>query len=42
MLWLFRLEFADVGDDALVSLLTDGWQVAGFLVDDPQTSAKEK
>lgn len=42
MLWLFRLEFADGGDDALISMVTDGWQVAGFLVDDPQTSEKEK
>ncbi len=42
MLWLFRLEFADGGDDALVSMVTDGWQVAGFLIDDPQTNEKEK
>jgi RNA polymerase sigma-70 factor (ECF subfamily) len=41
-LWLFRLEFADGGDDALVSMVTDGWQVAGFLIDDPQTREKEK
>lgn len=40
-LWLFRLEFAD-GGDALVSMVTDGWQVAGFLVDDPQTNEKER
>ncbi len=42
MLWLFRLEFADGGDDALISMVTDGWQVAGFLGDDPQTNEKEK
>jgi RNA polymerase sigma-70 factor (ECF subfamily) len=42
MLWLFRLEFADGGDDALVSVFTDGWQVAGFLVDNPQPSEKEE
>ena len=42
MLWLFRLEFSDGGDDALVSMLTEGWQVAGFLVDNPPTSEKEK
>jgi RNA polymerase sigma-70 factor (ECF subfamily) len=42
MLWLFRLEFADGGDDALVSMVTDSWQVAGFWVDDPQTNEKEK
>ncbi len=41
-LWLFRLEFADGGDDALISMLTDGWQVAGFLIDDPQTNPKGK
>ena len=41
-LWLFRLEFADGGDDALVSMFTDGWQVAGFFIDDPQTREKEK
>jgi RNA polymerase sigma-70 factor (ECF subfamily) len=41
-LWLFRLEFADGGDDALVSMFTDGWQVAGLLIDDPQTREKEK
>jgi RNA polymerase sigma-70 factor (ECF subfamily) len=42
MLWLFRLEFADGGDDALVSMVTDGWQVAGFLIDDPQSNEKER
>ena len=41
-LWLFRLEFADGGDDALVSMTTDGWQIAGFIIEDPQTSEKEK
>jgi hypothetical protein len=41
-LWLFRLEFADGGDDALVSMTMDGWQVAGFFIEDPQTSEKEK
>jgi hypothetical protein len=41
-LWLFRLEFADGGDDALVSMPTDGWQVASFVIDDPQTREKEK
>jgi RNA polymerase sigma-70 factor (ECF subfamily) len=41
-LWLFRLEFADGGDDALVSMFTDGWQVAGFFIDDPQTREREK
>jgi RNA polymerase sigma-70 factor (ECF subfamily) len=41
-LWLFRLEFADGGDDALVRMFTDGWQVAGFFIDDPQTREKEK
>ena len=41
-LWLFRLEFADGGDDALVNMTTNGWQVAGFFIEDPQTSEKEK
>jgi RNA polymerase sigma-70 factor (ECF subfamily) len=41
-LWLFRLEFADGGDDALVSMTMDGWQVAGFFIEDPQTTEKEK
>jgi hypothetical protein len=40
--WLFRLEFADQGDDALAHLRTDGWQVSGFFVEDPQSSAEEK
>ena len=42
MLWLFRLEFSDGGDDVLISMFTDGWQVAGFFGDDPQTKEKEK
>lgn len=33
--WLFKIEFADGGDDALVTLAMEGWQVAGFLVDVP-------
>ena len=36
--WLFRLEFADGGDDALAHLKMDGWQVAGLLVDDPRSN----
>ena len=43
MFWLFRLEYADGGDDALIGMATDGWQLAGFFrIDDPQTSEKEK
>jgi hypothetical protein len=42
MIWLFRLEFADQGDDALVFLTMDRWQVAGFHVDVPPKSGKEK
>jgi len=42
ILWLFRLEFADKGDDALVTMAMDGWQVAGFHVDVPPTNEKEK
>jgi hypothetical protein len=41
-LWLFRLEFTDGGDDVLVSMTMAGWQVAGFFIEDPQTSEKEK
>ena len=43
MLWLFRLEFSDGGDDALISMATDGWQLAGFFsIGAPQPSEKEK
>ena len=42
MIWLFRLEFADGGDDSLVGMPTDGWQLAGFFLSDPQPSEKEK
>ena len=43
MLWLFRLEFADGGDDALLGMATDAWQLVGFFrIDSPQTSEKEK
>jgi len=43
MLWLFQLEFADGGDDALLSMATDAWQLVGFFrIDSPQTSEKEK
>jgi RNA polymerase sigma-70 factor (ECF subfamily) len=41
-LWLFRLEFSDGGDDSLVSMATTGRQVAGFFLDNPQNSEKEK
>jgi RNA polymerase sigma-70 factor (ECF subfamily) len=40
--WLFKLELADGGDDGLVTLAMDGWQVAGFLVDAPTTPPAEK
>jgi len=40
--WLFRLEFADQGDDALVHLVTDGWQLAGFQVEVPEPNEKEE
>jgi hypothetical protein len=33
--WLFKIEFSDDGDDALVILPLDGWQVAGFLISHP-------
>jgi RNA polymerase sigma-70 factor (ECF subfamily) len=33
--WFFKIEFSDDGDDALVTLPLDGWQVAGFLITDP-------
>jgi len=43
MLWLFRLEFADGSDDALISMATDAWQLVGFFsIDSPQTNEKEK
>jgi RNA polymerase sigma-70 factor (ECF subfamily) len=43
MLWLFRLEFADGGDDTLLSMATEAWQLVGFFsLDSPQTSEKEK
>jgi hypothetical protein len=43
MWWLFRLEFADGGDDSLLSMATDAWQLVGFFrIGDPQTSEKEK
>jgi RNA polymerase sigma factor (sigma-70 family) len=34
-LWVFRLEFADGGDDALAYMTTDGWQVAGLWFPNP-------
>jgi hypothetical protein len=40
--WLFRLEFADGGDDALAHMRMDGWQIAGLHIDDPQSKEKEK
>ena len=40
--WMFKIEFDDGDDDALVTLALDGWQVAGFLVDAPQTPPPEK
>jgi len=33
--WIFKIEFSDNGDDALVTLPLDGWQVAGFLINEP-------
>jgi hypothetical protein len=43
MWWLFRLEFADGGDDVLLSMATDAWQLVGFFrIGDPQTKEKEK
>jgi RNA polymerase sigma-70 factor (ECF subfamily) len=33
--WIFKVEFFDDGDDALVALPMDGWQVAGFLINEP-------
>ena len=40
--WMFKIEFDDGDDDALMTLALDGWQVAGFLVDAPTTSPSEK
>jgi RNA polymerase sigma factor (sigma-70 family) len=40
--WLFRLEFSDGGDDALVHLGMEGWQVAGFFIEDPQSNDRQK
>ena len=40
--WLFKIEFADDGDDALVTLPMDGWQVAGFLINEPIPMPEEK
>ncbi|HEY5283995.1 MAG TPA: RNA polymerase sigma factor [Polyangia bacterium] len=43
MWWLFRLEFAEGGDDVLLSMATDAWQLVGFFrIGDPQTKEKEK
>lgn len=39
--WLYRIEFSDDGDDALVTLAMDGWQVAGFLVTAPMPQLTE-
>jgi hypothetical protein len=39
--WLFRIEFADGGDDALAHMRMDGWQVAGLHIDDPQLREEE-
>jgi RNA polymerase sigma-70 factor (ECF subfamily) len=33
--WIFEIEFSDEGDDALVTLPMVGWQVAGFLINEP-------
>jgi RNA polymerase sigma-70 factor (ECF subfamily) len=33
--WLFKIEFSDDGDNALATLPMDGWQVAGFLINEP-------
>jgi RNA polymerase sigma-70 factor (ECF subfamily) len=33
--WIFKVEFFDDEDDALVTLPMDGWQVAGFLINEP-------
>jgi len=33
--WIFKIEFSDDGDDALAILPMDGWQVAGFIINDP-------
>ncbi|HEX2658566.1 MAG TPA: hypothetical protein VHU40_09845, partial [Polyangia bacterium] len=33
--WLFKMEFDDEGDDDLVSLSLNGWQIAGFFVSVP-------
>ncbi len=33
--WIFGIEFSDDGDDALVTLPMNGWQVAGFLINEP-------
>jgi RNA polymerase sigma factor (sigma-70 family) len=39
--WLFKIEFTNGDDDALVTLAMDGWQVAGFHIDDPTTHPAE-
>ena len=39
--WMFKIEFDDGDDDALVTLALDGWQVAGFLIDAPNTPHSE-
>jgi RNA polymerase sigma factor (sigma-70 family) len=40
--WIFKIEFSDDGDDALLTLGMDGWQVAGFLINEPITLPVEK
>jgi hypothetical protein len=38
--WLFKIEFSDDGDDAFVALAMDGWQLAGFFINEPMPEEK--
>jgi len=40
--WIFKIEFTDGGDDALITVAMNGWQLAGFFVDDPTILPPEK
>lgn len=40
--WLFKIEFVDGNDDRLLTLVMDGWQVAGFYFDDPNAWIGDK
>jgi RNA polymerase sigma-70 factor (ECF subfamily) len=38
--WFFKIEFSDDGDDALVAVVMDGWQLAGFFINEPMPEEK--